>query len=238
MDYPEMFHGRPVEGWLLRWAPRWFPLILPISQPLAEAVRLTARGRVELVTPGLPRANLFFAKGQGEAQDDEVRILYVGDARPRKGLADFLAAAHLAAQNISGLRLVIVSKQPCTVQSHLPVEFHLHPSHMELADLYRGSRLYVSASWGEGLGYPPLEAMACGVPVVLTDSAGVRDYAKDGVNCLMASPRSPDALARAIVRLLSEPELEARLVANGLLTAKRYDWDAATVHLEELLAAQ
>ncbi len=238
MDYPEMFRQRPLEQWLLRWAPRWFPLILPISHPLAQAVLPTARGQVHVLTPGLSRSELFFAKPNAVTENQEIRILYIGDERPRKGLADFLAATKLAARQISPLRLVVVSKQPCVVESHLPVEFHLHPGHAELADLYRGSQLYVSASWGEGLGYPPLEAMACGVPVVLTDSEGVRDYAQDGVNCLMTPPHNPQALAQAIVRVIKEPALAARLVANGLLTAKRYDWGATIAHLEELLAAQ
>ncbi|RME60334.1 MAG: glycosyltransferase [Caldilineae bacterium] len=234
MDYPEMFRGRPVEGTLLRLGPRLVDGIAAISAPLAEAASSRARCPVVRSGAGLPRRHLLYPPSTPQPAPPK-RIFYVGDARPRKGLVDFLAAADVVHRQHPDILLVIASKTPCSLSTAAPVEFHLRPTDAELADLYRSSHLFVSASWGEGLGYPPLEAMACGVPVVLTDSSGVRDYAVDGENCLMVPPHAPQALAAAMLRLLHESGLAARLVEGGLATAARYRWDDAADAFEELL---
>ncbi len=237
MDYPEMFAGRGAERWLLNNAPRFFDRIFTISQPLTDAVRSQTRAPVDTIRGGLGRAELFFDQPRIDLQDGKRRLLYVGDMRPRKGLREVLAAADRLSADYADLLLVVASKEPCELATAAPVEFHLAPADEELAALYRSSELFLSASWGEGLGYPPLEAMACGTPVVLTDSSGVRDYARPGENCLMVPPRDPVALAQATARLLDEPALAQAFVAAGRATAARYDWAQATDAFEAGLLA-
>lgn len=85
--------------------------------------------------------------------------------------------------------------------------------------------VFVFPSWVEGFGLPPLEAMACGAAVIVTDSGGVREYARDGDNCLLVPAGDVAALARAIERVSTEPsasELRARLVRGGRSTALQY----------------
>lgn len=235
MDYPEMFRGRGMERFLLDHAPRAFDQILTISQPLTDYVSPQTRAPIHTIGSGLPREELLFNQTRIERYDDSVRILYVGDDRPRKGLREFLTAGELVYATHPNLQLVIVSKRPYVIESDAPYEFHLHPSHERLSELYRSADLFVSASWGEGLGYPPLEAMACGTPVALTDSSGVRDYAVNGDNCLMVQPRDVERLAAAMARLLDEPKLAARLAVAGRKTAARYGWDAVMDRMEAAL---
>jgi glycosyltransferase involved in cell wall biosynthesis len=78
--------------------------------------------------------------------------------------------------------------------------------------------------------------MACGVPVVLTDSRGIREFAVNGENCLMVPIRDPKALADAILRVLTDEELATRIAANGLQTASRYSWDDAVDRFEQALS--
>ena len=73
----------------------------------------------------------------------------------------------------------------------------------------------------EGFYLPALEAMALGVPVVLGDCLGSREYARDGDNCLLAA-REPEALADAVQRAL-QPAQAARLRERGQETARRFD---------------
>jgi glycosyltransferase involved in cell wall biosynthesis len=235
MDYPRMFERRPLEGWMLQNAARWMDVILPISQPLADVVTQQTRAPVVIVRSGLPRAKHFFDRPRLPHSGVSKRILYVGDDRPRKGLQEFLRAAELVHRHHADTHFVIAAKQPCTLALTAPHEFHLRPSDEQLSLLYRSSDLFVSASWGEGLGYPPLEAMACGTPVVLTDSEGVRDYARHEENCLVVPPRAPEALAAAMLRVLDEPALARRLAQNGPPTARRYDWKWMADRMEEAL---
>ena len=77
--------------------------------------------------------------------------------------------------------------------------------------------------------------MACGAAVVMTDSRGVKEFAEDGNNCLVVPPRNPEALADAILLLLSKPDLADKLRKNGPITASRFDWERATDRFEAVL---
>ena len=85
--------------------------------------------------------------------------------------------------------------------------------------------VFVFPSRVEGFGLPPLEAMACGAAVVVTDSGGVREYARDEENCLLVPPGDATAIARAIERLSIDPGAETlreRLARAGRATALAY----------------
>ena len=242
MDYEEMFRTRPIERFLLHAAPRHFDVIMAISQPLAVAAIRDGARRVVTTGAGLARADHFAAVRDPNLPaallpaGSEARILYVGDNRPRKGLQEVLDAVRRLLPAYPRLRLVVVAKHPVSLPADLPCELHVHPNDDDLAVLYRGSDIFVSASWGEGLGYPPLEAMASSTPAVISDSGGIRDYARDGENCLLVPPRDAVALAEGIRRLLDEPALAARLVQGGLQTVQRYHWDAVIDRVEQALA--
>lgn len=231
-DYKEMFRGRWVEERLLALAPRRFDRILVASQACRQEMLDLAGVKSVMIGIGL---NSLFRPRQVERDDDARLILFVGDTRPRKGLRDFLQAASLVYRKEPKLKLAIVSKDACQIQNEVPFTHYCRPSDEELSALYASCDVFVSASWYEGFGLPPLEAMACGAPVVLTDSRGVREFAVDGENCLMVPIRDPSSLAEAILRVLTDEELAARIAANGLQTAWRYSWDDAVDRFERAL---
>ena len=238
MDYPGMFDGRPLEQWLLRHALRWHRLAITLSESSTQILQGYGPARVPVRTVGMGLSHAHLLQPHPIAQrppQPVQRILYVGDMRPRKGLQDLLAAAALVAAQQPNIRLVIVSKQECDVQTGVPYEFHLQPDEATLADLYRSSDLFVSASWWEGLGLPPLEAMACATPVVMTDTGGGMAYARDGENCLLVPPRNPAALAQAMVRVLQDRALATRLSLNGPPTAAQFRWDTVMDRFERAL---
>ncbi len=235
MDYAQMFAGRAAEGWLLRNALRWHALALTISRATADELAQHARGKIRVVGLGIAHlAQLAPVDFAGRPQQPPV-LFHLGDNRPRKGLADFLDAAERVRRVRPDVQIVVASKEPCALESLPYVTFHLKPSSAQLAAFYQSCTMLVSASWAEGLGYPPLEAMACATPVVMTETGGSRDYAVDGENCLLVPPRRPDLLAQAILRLLDDPALAARLAAAGPPTAARFDWEIVTDRLEGAL---
>lgn len=100
---------------------------------------------------------------------------------------------------------------------------HIHnPDLKQLRSLYNTASAFLSTSLHEGLSLTPLEAMACGCPVVMTDADGNMEYARDGENCLIA----PDieALVDGAVRIIREPDLAAKLAYGGAATASHYQW--------------
>lgn len=110
-------------------------------------------------------------------------------------------------------------------------------SDSDMAHLYNLASAYVLASEFEALSLPPLEAMACGTPAVVTDCGGVRDYAVPGDNCLMGLPKRSDMLADLILSVLRNQPLRERLIASGLQTAARRTWKRFGDELESALQA-
>jgi glycosyltransferase involved in cell wall biosynthesis len=104
--------------------------------------------------------------------------------------------------------------------------------HRRLAPLYRGAAALVYPSAVETFGLPPLEAMACGCPVVASNRTAVPEIVGNGA--LVVDPDDVGALADAIRRLLTDSALRRDLVARGFANLRRFDW---AVTAEETLAA-
>lgn len=233
-DYMEMFDGRTIEQVLLRTLPGCFHDILVVSCSAASEIRQYGAKRVTIVRQGLADEELFVPPADSSQRQPGL-LLCLGDMRPRKGLFDFLAAVERIYHDEPNIHLAIVSKSEIKVDSRIPMDIHYRPPRRQLAELYRRCQVFVSASWWESFGLPPLEAMACGAPVVLTDSRGVRDYARPEENCLMVPPRDSQALAAAIRRVLREPALANRLGKAGPPTARDYRWDECVNRFESAL---
>jgi len=109
------------------------------------------------------------------------------------------------------------------------------PQH-KMAHELCAARMFLSGSWSEGFNFPGLEALACGIPLVITEDGGSREYATHEETALVVPPQDPEAMARAIRRILDEPGLGDRLAGNGLdLVKSRFNWHHATVELERVL---
>jgi L-malate glycosyltransferase len=106
------------------------------------------------------------------------------------------------------------------------------PSQPELAALYRGASVYLCASRYESFPLPPLEAMACGAPVVTTSNVGVLEYARDGENALVVPVGDVDQMAASIYRILDDRALATRLRASGARTASSFSWERIITGLE------
>jgi len=101
-----------------------------------------------------------------------------------------------------------------------------------MAKLYRSADLFIFSSYAESLGLPPLEAMACGTPVVMTDAKGTRDYAINNYNAIVVKPGDPRAIAEAACQVLTDEVLRGKLIEGGLETAKKRAWNVTFPSIE------
>jgi glycosyltransferase involved in cell wall biosynthesis len=100
--------------------------------------------------------------------------------------------------------------------------------HAERLDvLYNGASVFVFPSKYEGFGLPPLEAMACGVPVIVSNATSLPEVVGDAA--LLFEPDSVDGLAEAIGRVLYDPALAAELKLAGVRRAAQFTWEATAV---------
>jgi D-inositol-3-phosphate glycosyltransferase len=92
--------------------------------------------------------------------------------------------------------------------------------------LLRSADLVVCSPWYEPFGIVPLEAMACGVPVVASAVGGMLDTVVDGVTGMLVTPRDPVALAEVVGPLLEAPSRRAEFAQAGLDRVHScYSWD-------------
>jgi glycosyltransferase involved in cell wall biosynthesis len=101
-----------------------------------------------------------------------------------------------------------------------------------LAGLLRGATVLAYPSLYEGFGYPPLQAMAAGTPVVATRAAAVEEVLDDAA--LFVDPRDEAGLAGALASVLDSEATAATLRARGLARAATFDWDTCAAGLVAL----
>lgn len=169
------------------------------------------------------------------------RLLYVGRLDERKGVETLVRAmAHLPAE----ARLQILGRGPEEYRTHLrrlaselgvgeQIAFGV-AERSELRDRYAGADAFVFPSeWDEPFGLVPVEAMACGTPVVATGTGGSAEFMADGANCLLYPAGDPEALAAAVRRLAADGALRAALADGGRRTAAELSVDRLAEVLEE-----
>jgi glycosyltransferase involved in cell wall biosynthesis len=171
----------------------------------------------------------FFTPDSGDEGD---YILFTGTLEPRKGIDDLLDVwSSLPAPRPP---LVLCGDAGWRVRVPDGVEVTGYVDRERLRELYRRARLFVYPSRYEGFGIPPLEAMACGAPVVATRTGAIPEYAEGAA--LLVEPGDRDALRAALVRALGDRALRDELRARGIERATHHRWDRSAALMTELLA--
>jgi L-malate glycosyltransferase len=150
-------------------------------------------------------------------------MLIVGSEQTAfKGISDLHKVFHIVKSKGYDIELIWIT--PTKPINYIGQVF-INPPQSIIGDLYRKASVFVSASRYESFSLPPLEAMTCGTPVVVMENVGVKEYAKDGYNCLMAESGDIEGLAERIIQVLDNQELYNRLVQNGYETSKKFQWE-------------
>lgn len=103
-----------------------------------------------------------------------------------------------------------------------------------MAEAYRKADVAINASLVDNMPGSVLEAMACGVPVVSTNVGGVPYIVTDEKTALLVPPKSPDAMAKAMLRLIDDHALSNVLIDNGLIEVQKYKWQRVWPLLDEV----
>jgi glycosyltransferase involved in cell wall biosynthesis len=156
-------------------------------------------------------------------------LLYVGSRKAHKNLPRLLEAYSLAGVS-KEVRLVLSGAPDSSTTArihHLGLEnsvsFHDLPDDIGLAAAYRGAAGFLFPSLYEGFGLPPLEAMACGAPVLTSNVCALPEVV--GNAALLVNPFDVNEIADAIKRLVHDAALQARLRRDGIRRAARFSWE-------------
>lgn len=181
---------------------------------------------------------------QAEFKVPESYILFVGTIEPRKNVNGLLHAfRHLRDKyNVTNTGLVIAGGQGWLYEETMETVDRLGLQEStfflgrvpddKLRKLYVGARCHVHAAHYEGFGLPPLEAMACGTPTVVSNISSLPEVVGDAA--LLVDPNNPEEIAVAIHRLLTDDDLHAEVRAKGLQRARCFSWELAARHTMEV----
>jgi glycosyltransferase involved in cell wall biosynthesis len=173
-------------------------------------------------------------------------ILHVGSIQPRKNLSRLVEAFAQIQDCVEGLCLVLAGRQGWGYRKLLGrirrlglAERVILPGYIpdeDMATLYSGALAYAFPSLYEGFGFPVLEAMVCGTPVVCANSSSLPELAGDAA--LTVAPTDTEGLAFALRRLLTDERLRRELVERGFEWAGQFTWHcSAQATLRVLLEA-
>lgn len=208
---------------------------IAVSEPARELVSKYFEGDYRIIPNGIDLADYGpHVQKFDWANDGTTRILFVGRfEESRKGFKYLLRAFPLVKQQFPNAKLIVVGGgRPEKFESLIErlgitdIEFKGFVSSEDKARYYASCDVMaVPSTGGESFGYTVVEPMAAGKPVVATDIAGYRSVMTNGENGVLVEPRDPMALALGLVRVLSDPDLRAKIGANGREDAQQYSWD-------------
>ncbi|HIP33252.1 MAG TPA: glycosyltransferase family 1 protein [Bacteroidia bacterium] len=167
-------------------------------------------------------------------------ILAVSSLDPRKNFKNLMLA--FKELNLRNYRLVIVGSENKVFSNvkiknlikEIPnVEFTGYVSDDRLVKLYQKAKLFVYPSLYEGFGLPPLEAMACGTPVVVSNVASLPEVCGDAA--YYVNPYDVKNIARGIETVLKDEILQKELIQRGLERVKLFSWERSAEKLAKII---
>lgn len=210
--------------------------VVAVSEQLAEIFRSRYRAQVQVVLNGVDRQS-FYPDPSPElvaSKHGKQVILIFSRRDQRKGFDLALTALNrLAEMNFSPVELWTVGEPLSEGEVTLPRRDFGYVGEAELRRIYSSADLLLYPSRNEGFGLMPLEAMACGCPVVTTTAV---PYAVHMDNAMVAPTGDCDVLAACLQKLVLDEELRNSLRDAGQQFARMHSLSAATLQFETVLA--
>ena len=235
-------HGR-ISVWMLNKAVDETSLFVPFSNFTADNIRRThpaIADRIRVLHPGLPTDR--WPQRQQLPRATRFRVLFVAGNAVLKGIDTVLLAFDRSLHDTCDLvvatqRVFLPPELEEQMRSDPWVELHLDltPGSAELQELYRNADAFVQPSRADMSSWVALEAMATGIPVVITGVGGIPDIVRHDETGLVIEPDNVEDLITAVRRLEASPELAARLVEAGRRhVVEQFDVETNTNRLLEM----
>lgn len=246
--------------WMSRYAARHSDVVIAVSENTRREIAQYVRVPLEKIRRASPAVAASFSRVTDAAELARVReayhlperfVLYLGTLEPGKNLPLLVRAytrmkrAHPDLEQhlvFAGARGWGVRELEDEIQRSQATGFHLigFVEDDDLTALYSLADLFVYPSLYEGFGIPPLEAMACGAPVLVSNVSALPEVLGElwsGQRAgITVEPRDENAWAQAMARVLTDDALRAQLSAAGVARAQQFSWTRSAEVVRECLA--
>lgn len=169
---------------------------------------------------------------------ERYRVTMLYHEMDRKDCATGFRALGIVKQRIPQLRVNLFGAFPKPTGLQDWYDYYQSPDCETHNRIYNEAAIFLGTSKVEGWGLTVGEAMICGQAVVCTDNLGYKEMAIDGVNALILPIGDANALAEAIILLMTNDELRCRIAHQAHEQIKRFSWDVSYLKLKELLNIQ
>lgn len=232
-DFREMFwFGRYIFFLLkLKTLTQMIDEFIAISTPIAKEIEKYTKRKPIIVKNGIEH-EYFYPRNI----EKENYILFVGSSSKMKGLKYFIDAFLIIKKEFPNIKAKIVVPQHEKIEIPDIEVINIGSDRNKLGEIYSKALVYVSLSLGDSFGLPPLEAMACGTAVVMTNTTGAKEYAINGENGLVIPIKNAEKAAESIINLLQNDSYRQKLECNGIKTAQKYFWENSTDNINKCLS--
>lgn len=232
---------RTMERLLLRldiWSIKRASHVIATSQHTKKDLikyMMIPEGKITVVYDGIDH-NIFKLYDVNLRILDRPYILYVGSERPRKNLGSLFEAFAVLKKDFPNLNLLKIgpagryNRYRKDSQGKLAslgilrdVTFIEYVSEYDLASYYRSAELLAYPSLYEGFGLPPVEAMACGCPLVTSNVSSIPEVVGDAG--ILVDPHDVNSLIQAMKRVLTNSRLKDEMVRKGLEQVQKFSWE-------------
>ncbi|MBE9546629.1 MAG: glycosyltransferase family 4 protein [Proteobacteria bacterium] len=201
-----------------------------------ERIFITQPGIGEEMVPMDNKETLSaFLKGFGITKP---YILFIGALTKRKNVEGLIRAYSMLVQESKVEQKLVLLGETIFLSEgifqtikELKLEDHIvlvgRRPHHDLPLFYSGADVFVFPTFSEGFGLPPLEAMACGTPVVASNATSVPEVVGDAA--ILVDPYRPEDIAEGIFKCLTDSELRQKMIQRGLERARGFSWRRAAV---------
>jgi glycosyltransferase involved in cell wall biosynthesis len=193
--------------------------------------------RVHVIPYGV-NTDLF--TGRPRPASSDLRLLFVGRLCARKGILNLFEA--IRRLRTTRVKLTCIGQIDPDIRPRIEEYFGLFEhiesvANIDLPNFYADADVFVLPSIADSFGLVVSEALASGLPVLVTNNVGASDMIRDGEQGFVVPPSDADALGRAIARLLDEPDLLPYMRGKALEIRNRLGWERYETSLQELYAS-
>lgn len=248
-DLISVFFGHNIPFWSRQFFAKWMPLTYRFADHLIAVSEHTKKDAIAVLKIPAEKITVIHEAADEQYQpiDDQAAIkkvrekyqtgsepyiLHVGTLEPRKNLQFLVRSFAAAKPNLGQTKLVLTGKKGWyyeglfTLVDDLKLQNEvLFTGYVEDEDiplLYNGALVLAFPSLYEGFGLPPLEAMACGTPVISSNTSSMPEVV--GEAGLLLSPADEESWTTALIEIVNDPKRRAEMSKKGLEQAKKFSW--------------
>jgi len=170
-------------------------------------------------------------------------ILYTGTLEPRKNIVGILKSYSLLPKPLREKHSLVLAGGKGWLDEEIEEKLNElkdlniirtgYVADEDLPAIYSGATVFVYPSFYEGFGMPPLEAMACGLPVITSNNSSLPEVVGDAG--IMVNANDIRELTKSIEKVLNSPELQKEMIKKGLKQASKFSWEKSAKKLKELI---